>query len=75
MICNNVQSVVLNCKTGGLCKMIKSNEREKRDTKVIVADEPHIIEYWVREHEWGGLELADDSELRIVSTQRNLVSN
>ena len=32
----------INCKTGGLCKMIKNNEREK-NTKVIVADEPHII--------------------------------
>ena len=54
--------------------MIKHNEREK-NTQVIVTDEPYIIEYWVQKNVWGELELDDDSELLIVSIQRNLVSN
>ena len=38
----------INCKTGGLCKMIKNNEREKKNTQIIIADEGHILEYWLQ---------------------------
>ena len=46
-----------------------------KNTLIIVADEPHILEYWVQTYERGELELDDDNELRIVCTQKNLVSH
>ena len=55
--------------------MNKSHERDKRNTQLIVAHEAHILEYWVQKDMNNELELADDSELRIVCIQKNLVSN
>ena len=71
---NSVQSVVLTVKQVAYARRPKTMN-EKKDTKNSVADEPHIVEYWVQKNVRGELELDDDSELRIVSTQRNLVSN
>ena len=60
----------INCKTGGLCKMNKSNERDKGNTRVIVAHDAHILEYWVQK-DIQELDLLDnDDELRIVCTEK-----
>ena len=55
--------------------MNRINERDTINTQIIVADEAHILEYWVQTYERGELELDDDNDLRIVCTQKTLVSN
>ena len=41
--------------------MNKSTERDKRNTRIVVADEAHILEYWVQKdiHE---LELLENDD-------------
>ena len=56
-------------------KVNKINERDKGNTQIIVADDAHILEYWVQKDMNNELELGEDDEFRIVCTQKNLVSN